>query len=116
MSAPHVTVQPAEAVEVLDRRAAVELLAVRLLVGRLREVRVQLQAEPAGELRGLRHQAPGDREGGAGRDRDLNVRAGAALVQLAGEAFRVGEHRVDLLDQLVGGQAAVGDPEIHRAA
>src|SRR5829696_9162370 len=38
MSAPDVAVQPAESVEVLDRRAAVELLARRLLLDRLGEV------------------------------------------------------------------------------
>ena len=48
--APDVAVEPAEAVEVLDGRAAVELLAVRLLLHRLRQVGVQLEAEPAREL------------------------------------------------------------------
>ena len=114
--APDVAVEPAEAVEVLDRRAAVELLAVRLLFHRLREVGVQVQAEPARELGRLRHQPPRDREGRAGRDGDLNTRAGTALVQLACESLRVGEHRVDVLHQLIGWQAAVGDAEIHGTA
>ena len=41
---------------------------------------------------------------------------GPGLVQLAGEALGVGEHGVDLLDELVGRQAAVGGAEVHRAA
>ena len=114
--APDVPVEPAERVEVLDRRAAVQLLAVRLLLDRLRQVRVQLQAEAPRELGRLRHQAAGDRERRAGRDRDLDSRARAGLVQLAGEALGVGEHGVDLLDELVGRQAAVGGAEVHRAA
>ena len=34
----------------------------------------------------------------------------------AGEALGVGEDVVDLLDEVVGRQAAVGDAEVHRAA
>ena len=43
--APDVAVQPAEPVEVLDRTAAVELAAVRLLLDGLGEVRVELEPE-----------------------------------------------------------------------
>ena len=114
--APHVAVEPAERVEVLDRRAAVELLAVRLLLDRLREVGVQLQAQAAGEVSRLGHQPARDGERRARRDCDLDPGAGAGLVQLADESFRVGEHGVDLLDELVRRQAAVGDAEVHRAA
>ena len=38
--APHVALHPAHTLEVLDRRAAVELAAVRVLLDRLREVGV----------------------------------------------------------------------------
>ena len=38
------------------------------------------------------------------------------LVQQRGEALGLREHRVEVLDQLVGRKAAVGDAEIHRAA
>ena len=116
MRAPDVAVQPSERVEVLDRRAAVQLLAVRLLLDRLGEMRVQVQAEAASELGRLGHQPARDGERRARRDRDLDPRARARLVQLADEALGVGEHRVDVLDELVGRQPAVGDAEVHRAA
>ena len=41
---------------------------------------------------------------------------GPGLVQLAGEPLGVREHGVDLLDELVRRQPAVGDAEVHRAA
>ena len=41
---------------------------------------------------------------------------GSALVQRADEALRLGEHRVELLDELVGRQAAARRAEVHRAA
>ena len=43
-------------------------------------------------------------------------RTGAVLVQRAGEPLRLGQHGIELLDELVGRQAAVGDAEVHRAA
>ena len=54
--APDVVGEPAEPVEVLDRAAAVELEAVRLLLERLGEVGVERQPEPAGERGRLLHQ------------------------------------------------------------
>ena len=113
--APDVAVEPAEAVEIFDRRAAVELLAVRLLFHRLREVGVQVQAEPARELGRLLHQPSRDGEGRAGCYGDLDPRPDRS-VQLACESLRVGEHRVDVLHQLIGWQAAVRDTEIHGTA
>ena len=62
-------------------------------------------------MRLLRH---GERR--ARGDRDLDTRARAGLVQLRDEPLGVGEHRVDVLDELVRRQAAVGDAEVHRAA
>ena len=114
--APDVVGEPAEPLEVLDRRAAVQLAAVRLLLDGLGEMRVQRQPEAACERRRLLHQASGDRERGAGRHRDLDAGAGARLVQLGRQPLGVGEHGVELLDQLVGREAAVGDAEVHRAA
>ena len=81
VGAPDVVGEPAEPVEVLDRPAAVELEAVRLLLERLREVGVQRQPEPARERGRLLHQAAGDRERRARRDRQLDARARAGLVQ-----------------------------------
>ena len=41
---------------------------------------------------------------------------GPVLVQLGDEPLGVGEHRVDVLDELVGREPAVGLAEVHRAA
>ena len=108
--------EPPEALEVLDRRAPVELAAVRLLLDGLGEVRVEHEAEPPRERRRLLHQPSGDRERRARRDGDLHARSGPALVEGAVEPLGLGEHRVELLDELVGRQAAVRDAEVHRAA
>ena len=116
MRAPDVAREPAELREVLDRRAPVELLAVRLLLARLGEMGVQRKPEPPGELRRLGHQLSGHGERRARRDRDLHARARPGLVQLADEALGVGEHGVDVLDELVRREAAVRDAEVHRAA
>ena len=116
VGAPHVVREPAEPLEVLDRRAAVELAAVRLLLDGLGEMRVEDEPEPAGECRGLLHQPSGDGERRAGRDGDLHARAGAVLVVRGVEPLRLGEHRVELLDQLVRRKPAVRHAEVHRAA
>ena len=113
--APDVRPEPTEIGEVLDRRAAIELEAVRLLLARLREVGVQRKPELPGELRGLGHQGLRHRERRARRDCDLDARVRAVLVQLGDEAFRVRENGVDVLHELVRRQAAVGHAEVHRA-
>ena len=100
---------PAELLEVLDRAAAVELPAVVVLLDRLREVRVEPQAAPPRELRGFAHQASRHRERRARRDDDL---AGIRVR----ESLRLGEHRVDVLDELVRRQASLRLAEVHRAA
>ena len=113
--APDVRPEPTEIREVLDRRAAVELEAVRLLLTRLREVRVQREPELPGELRRLGHQLLRDRERRARSDCDLDACVRTGLVQLGDETFRVRENRVDVLHELVRRQAAVGHAEVHRA-
>jgi hypothetical protein len=107
MRAPDVALEPAELLQVLDRPAAVELLAVLLLLHGLGEVRVQAEAEPASELGGVAHQLPRDRKRGARRDHELGIPRR--------EALGLGQHLVGLLDQRVGRQASVGLAEIHRA-
>ena len=112
--APDVAGEPAEPLEVLDRRAAVELAAVRLLLDRLGEVRVQLQPEPARERGRLLHQPRRDRERRARRDRELHACAGrrASAASRSVSASTASS----VLDELVGRQAAVGLAEVHRAA
>ena len=83
-----------------------------LLLDRLGEVRVQPEAEAAGERGRLLHQPRRDGERRAGRDDDLRRRA----VDEPGEPLGVGEHVVDLLDEVVGRKAAVRDAEVHGAA
>ena len=114
--APDVAREPAELREVLDRCAPVELPAVRLLLPRLREVRVEDEPEPPRELGGFAHELPGHGERGAGRDRDLHARARPRLVQLVREALGLREHAVQVLDELVRRQASVRRAEVHRPA
>ena len=101
--------------EVLDRAAAEETLAVLLLLDGLGEMGVEAQPEAPRELGGLAHQPLRDRERRAGRDDDLRPRARAGLVE-GEKALRVGEHLVGVLDEVVGRQAAVGLADVHRAA
>ncbi len=115
MRAPDVARQPAQLVQVLDRPAAEEPLAVRLLLDGLRQVRVQSEAQSARKLRRLRHQPLRDGEGRARRDDDLRPRAGPFFVERE-EAFGVGEHRVQVLHEVVRRQAALRLAHVHRAA
>ena len=105
--APDVVREPAEPVEVLDGRAAVELAAVLLLLDRLGQMRVEREAEAPRERGGLLHQPSRDGERRARRDGDLHARAGAGLVELRVESLGVGDDRVELLDEVVGRKAAV---------
>ena len=111
--APDVLGEPPDLLEVLDRAAAEELLAVLLLFDRLGEVRVELQPEPARELRRLLHQPLRHGERRAGRRDDPHE---AGLVLEPGEPLGVGEDRVEVLDEGVGREAAVALAEVHRAA
>ena len=106
---PHLVADPAELLEVLDRAAAVELAAVVVLLHRLCKVRVEPKAAPPRELCGLAHQSARHRERRARCDDDLpRIRVR--------ETFRLGEHRVDLLDELVRRHATPRLAEIHRTA
>ena len=77
---------------------------------------VQDEAKLACERRRLGHEVLCHRERRAGGDGDLDTSASALLVQLADEPPRVGQHRVDLLDELVRREPSAGDAEVHRAA
>ena len=100
-------------VEVLDRRAAVELAAVLLFLHGLREVRVQPQPEPARQLCRLGHQLARDRERRARRDGDLapvrRPRGRLRLQSSARTSSRVSDDRV-------GRKPPLRLAEVHRAA
>ena len=81
---PHVVGDPPDALEVLDRRAVEELAAVRILLDRLGEMRVQLQAEPARERGRLLHQPRRHRE----RASRVRLRSAPALRRRGGAAAR----------------------------
>ena len=116
VGAPDVAREPAELLQILGRPAAVEAAAVLLLLDGLGEVGVQREAQAPGEDGRLRHQPPGDRERRAWGNGDLDARAGPALVQGRREPLGVCEHRVDVLDEVVGRQPAVRDAKVHGAA
>src|SRR6266511_1450155 len=112
VSAPDVPGEPAQLLDVLDGCAAEFLQRVLLLLGRLGEMRVQAEAEPARELCRFGHQLTGDREGGAGRHGDVDLCA----VREGSRLFGGGEGLVAFLDDPVRREAAVGFAEVHRAA
>ena len=113
--APNVARQPPELLQVLDRPAAEEALAVLLLLNRFGQVRVQPQVELARQRRRLGHQPLRHGEGRAGRDGDLRPGAGPLLVERV-QALRVGQHRVHVLDKAVGREPSIGLAYVHGAA
>ena len=117
MREPDVVAEPAEVVEVLDRAHPELLQAERLLVEGLGEVGVQPHAAAAGELGGLAHQPRVTLNGEHGRERDADAsRPGAGSWKRSIAASQAARIDVAVLDDLVGRQAAVGAPEVHRAA
>ena len=113
--APDVVRKPAELLQVLHRPAAEQALAVLLFLDGLGQVGVQPQPEPARQRGRLRHQSLGGGERRAGRDRDLRPGARPFLVE-GEEALRVGEGRVQVLDEVVRREAALRLADIHRPA
>jgi hypothetical protein len=113
---PHVGVEPAGLVHVLDRVAAVDALAVVGLVQGLAQVRVEADALVAGECRGLAQQLGRDGERRAGGDGDPQHRAGGGVVVAVDRVHCGDERGVDVLDDVVGRQASLGDAAVHRPA
>jgi hypothetical protein len=106
VGAPDVALRPTELLQVLDRRAPVELAAVAFLLLRLGEVRVQAQAKPPGKGRGVDHQLARDGKRRARRRRNLHP----IPVRERGQPLRLGEHGIRLLDELVGRQPPFDSP------
>ncbi len=113
---PDVLAEPADRLEVVGRAHPEQLLAEGLLLGRLGAVGVQPDPLAAGEFGGLAQQPGGDRERRAGRERDLQHRVGGGVVVAVDGLLGGGEDRVQLLDGVVRGQAAVLLAAVHRAA
>ncbi|GAA3039077.1 hypothetical protein GCM10020000_16730 [Streptomyces olivoverticillatus] len=113
---PHVVAEPAGGLEVVGGAHPEPLLAEALLLHGLRAVCVQPYALAAGEHGGLAHQVGGDGEGRAGRDADAQHRVGGRVVVGVDGLFGGGEGGFGALHGEVGGQAAVGGAEVHRAA
>ncbi len=115
---PDVVAEPAERVQVLDRRAAEALGAVARSSSAVsaRWVCSRTPA-PAGQLGRLGHQLAGDRERRAGRDADPEHRLAARVVERGrwppAVAARISSRA---LDHVVGRQAACAGAEVHRAA
>ena len=99
--------EPAELVEVLDRRAAEPLAAELLLVQRLGEVGVQAHAERRASAADSVISVGGDRERRARRERDPHHRPGRGVVEPVDRVLGGGQDRVEVLDHGVGRQAAL---------
>ena len=106
---PNPVVQPAHALQIVERTAAEPGLAERGLVPGLGQMGVQAHVVAGGEGRRLLHQGAGDGEGRAGCQRDLHHGAGAGLVVSADQPLAVGEDAVLGLHHALGRQAAIVD-------
>ena len=108
-------VQPAALLEIVERPAAVYLLAELVLVLGLGQMGVQADIELVCKLGGRAHQRGRHRKRRAWRQRDLHHGVLAALVMFCHHARAVGQNRVLVLHHAVGRQAAVALRAVHRA-
>ena len=108
--------EPAALLEIVERPAAVYLLAEVVLVLGLGEMGVQADIELVRELGGRAHQRGRHRKRRAWRQRDLHHGVLAALVMSRHHALAVGQNRVLVLHHAVRRQAAVALRAVHRAA
>ncbi len=112
---PHVAAEPPQLVEVLDRRAAVALAAVLLLVEGLGQMGVepdtQVRARTADSVRS----SPVTENGEQGATAMRTIAPGAWIVEALDRVPRRVEDGVDGLDDLVRRQPAAGPAEVHRS-
>ncbi len=116
MCQPHVAGQPAERVQVLDRRATEPLRAELALVGRLRDVGMQPHSMVPRETRGRPHQLSGHGERRARGDPHPQHRAWLRVMERRDGPLGRGEDAVNVLGDLIGRQAARRGAQVHRAA
>ncbi len=110
---PDVVVDPPELVEQVHRAPAEAFEHVAFLVDGLGEVGVQPQAVAARERGGLAHQLRRHAERAARRDGHDDA---LAVVVAGDHRFGRGQDRVEVLDDVVGREAAAGLAQVHRAS
>ena len=94
---PDFVVQPAALLQIIQRPAAMHLLAEPVFVRGLRQMGVEANAMLRGKLGAGPHQGCRDTEGRAGRQRDLNQGVRSGLVVARDQPFAIGEDRVLIL-------------------
>ena len=107
--------QPADAVEVIHGAQAEALEAEVFLVEGFRQMGVQAHVQALGHGGAGAHDLRSDREGRAGRQGDLDLRAGAALMVATDQPLAVGQDHFGFLHRLLRRQAAIGLAQAHRA-
>ncbi len=108
--------EPADALQVIHGAHAEALRAELLLVERFGQMGMQTYVARFGHLGAGTHDVGGDREGRAGRQGDLDLRAVAALVVAIDQPLAVGKNRLGVLHHALAGQAAVLLGQVHRTA
>ena len=114
VSQPCPRVQPAALLQIIERPAAIDLLAEFVLVLGLRQVGMQADIESLGKRSGGAHQRRRHRKRRARRERDLHHGVLAALMMFCHHALAVGEDRILVLHHAVRRQPAVALRPVHR--
>ncbi len=116
MGDPGALAGPADPLEILHRRAAIDLGAVGVLVMVLGEMGMQPEIVGVGQPGGLRHDALGNRKQRTWRQRDTAHRTGPGVVIGLDQPHAVGQDVVLRLHHRGGRQPALLDRARHRAA
>src|SRR6266478_8846337 len=113
---PRPLAEPSAIVEVVERPAAIDFLAIAVLILGFGEVSVQSHFLLRGQLRRQAHQRGCDGKRRTRRKRNLYHRVLAALVIALDQPLAVGEDRILILDNAVRRKPAVAMRQVHRAA
>lgn len=116
MGHPRAPCRPAHALEILDGRAAVDLLAIDVFLGILGKMGMQPEIMGLGQRRRFLHDALRHREQGAGGQRQPAHRAGFGVVVGLDQPDAVREDIVLRLDDRCRRQAALFHRTGHRAS